>query len=84
MYKKMFRTLFYLLMFFQIMLCMFVSLMVVFQSPAVCRDLPLEIGQGRDRFNYIWWWTIYEILVVQYPSVWSFQASYPATANNWT
>ena len=49
MYKKMFRTLFYLLMFFQIMLCMFVSLMVVFQSPAVCRDLPLEIGQGRDK-----------------------------------
>ena len=29
------------------------SLMVVFQSPAVCRDLPLEIGQGRDRLSGI-------------------------------
>ena len=49
MYKKMFRTLFYLHYVFQIMSCMFASLMVVFQSPAVCHDHPLEIGQGRDR-----------------------------------
>ena len=48
----MFRTLFYLLTFKLCHICLN-SLMMVFQSPAVCRDLPLEIGQGRDKLSGI-------------------------------